>query len=176
MKWPKTLRVAINVSPVQFAEEDFVKIVQRVLRETRLPPERLELEITESVFVSDDEKVQQIFQRLKDLGVRLALDDFGTGYSSLAYLTRFPFDTIKLDKALVCDQSDKKSVLLRSVVSMARGLDMQVVAEGIQTDQDAADLAMMGCDFGQSYLFGPPLGSESVLRLLKERFPLMKRA
>ncbi|THV16491.1 EAL domain-containing protein [Rhizobium rhizophilum] len=168
--------VSVNLSSAQLISSEIYNDVRALLVKTQCDPKRIKLELTESVVMENPEQARLMLEKLKDTGISLALDDFGTGYSSLAYLTRFPFDTIKLDKALVCDQSDKKSVLLRSVVSMARGLDMQVVAEGIQTDQDAADLAMMGCDFGQSYLFGPPLGSESVLRLLKERFPLMKRA
>jgi len=168
--------VSVNLSSAQLISSEIYNDIRAMLVKTQCDPKRIKLELTESVVMENPEQARLMLEKLKDTGISLALDDFGTGYSSLAYLTRFPFDTIKLDKALVCDQSDKKSVLLRSVVSMARGLDMQVVAEGIQTDQDAADLAMMGCDFGQSYLFGPPLGSESVLRLLKERFPLMKRA
>ncbi|MFN3719564.1 MAG: EAL domain-containing protein [Rhizobium rhizophilum] len=168
--------VSVNLSSAQLISSEIYNDVRALLVKTQCDPKRIKLELTESVVMENPEQARLMLEKLKDTGISLALDDFGTGYSSLAYLTRFPFDTIKLDKALVCDQSDKRSVLLRSVVSMARGLDMQVVAEGIQTDQDAADLAMMGCDFGQSYLFGPPLGSESVLRLLKERFPLMKRA
>lgn len=168
--------VSVNLSSAQLISSEIYNDIRALLVKTQCDPKRIKLELTESVVMENPEQARLMLEKLKDTGISLALDDFGTGYSSLAYLTRFPFDTIKLDKALVCDQSDKKSVLLRSVVSMARGLDMQVVAEGIQTDQDAADLAMMGCDFGQSYLFGPPLGSESVLRLLKERFPLMKRA
>ncbi|MDQ0422899.1 diguanylate cyclase (GGDEF)-like protein/PAS domain S-box-containing protein [Peteryoungia aggregata LMG 23059] len=168
--------VSVNLSSAQLISSEIYNDIRALLVKTQCDPKRIKLELTESVVMENPEQARLMLEKLKDTGISLALDDFGTGYSSLAYLTRFPFDTIKLDKALVCDQSDKKSVLLRSVVSMARGLDMQVVAEGIQTDQDAADLAMMGCDFGQSYLFGPPLGAESVLRLLKERFPLMKRA
>jgi EAL domain-containing protein (putative c-di-GMP-specific phosphodiesterase class I) len=117
-----------------------------------------------------------VLQKLKEAGIGLALDDFGTGYSSLAYLTRFPFDTIKLDKTLVRDSSDKKAIVLRSVISMARELEMKVVAEGIESNEDAIELAKMGCNYGQSYLFGPPIPSESVLRLLRDRFPLTKRA
>ncbi|MDR7028935.1 EAL domain-containing protein [Rhizobium rosettiformans] len=168
--------VSVNLSSAQLISSDIYNDIRAMLVKTQCDPRRIKLELTESVVMENPEQARLMLEKLKDTGISLALDDFGTGYSSLAYLTRFPFDTIKLDKALVCDQSDKRSVLLRSVVSMARGLDMQVVAEGIQSDQDAADLAMMGCDYGQSYLFGPPLGAESVLRLLKERFPLMKRA
>ncbi|KPF46800.1 diguanylate cyclase [Rhizobium sp. AAP43] len=168
--------VSVNLSSAQLISSELYNDVRAMLTKTQCDPSRIKLELTETVVMENPEQARLMLEKLKATGISLALDDFGTGYSSLSYLTRFPFDTIKLDKALVCDQSDKRSVLLRSVVSMARGLDMQVVAEGIQSDQDAADLAMMGCEFGQSYLFGPPLGAESVLRLLKERFPLMKRA
>lgn len=168
--------LSVNLSSAQLISSEIYNDVRAMLIKTQCDPKRIKLELTESVVMENPEQARLMLEKLKDTGISLALDDFGTGYSSLAYLTRFPFDTIKLDKALVCDQSDKRAVLLRSVISMARGLEMTVVAEGIQTDQDAADLAMMGCEYGQSYLFGPPLGSDSVLRLLKERFPLMKRA
>jgi EAL domain-containing protein (putative c-di-GMP-specific phosphodiesterase class I) len=126
--------------------------------------------------MENPEQARLILAKLKETGLSLALDDFGTGYSSLAYLTQFPFDMIKLDKTLVSDMSEKGSILLRSVIAMARGLEMTVVAEGIQTDEHAMELAKMGCHYGQSYLFGPPATSEAMLRLLKERFPLTKRA
>ncbi|UJW76780.1 EAL domain-containing protein [Rhizobium sp. SL42] len=168
--------LSVNLSSAQLISSEIYNDVRAMLAKTQCEPKRIKLELTESVVMENPEQARLMLEKLKETGISLALDDFGTGYSSLAYLTRFPFDTIKLDKALVCDQSEKRSILLKSVVAMARGLDMQVVAEGIETDQDAAELAKMGCDFGQSFLFGPPLGSESVLRLLKERFPLMKRA
>ncbi len=168
--------LSVNLSSAQLISSEIYNDVRAMLAKTQCEPKRIKLELTESVVMENPEQARLMLEKLKETGISLALDDFGTGYSSLAYLTRFPFDTIKLDKALVCDQSEKRSILLKSVVAMARGLEMQVVAEGIETDQDAAELAKMGCDFGQSFLFGPPLGSESVLRLLKERFPLMKRA
>jgi len=168
--------LSVNLSSAQLISSEIYNDVRAMLAKTQCDPKRIKLELTESVVMENPEQARLMLEKLKETGISLALDDFGTGYSSLAYLTRFPFDTIKLDKALVCDQSEKRSILLKSVVAMARGLEMQVVAEGIETDQDAAELAKMGCDFGQSFLFGPPLGSESVLRLLKERFPLMKRA
>lgn len=181
MEWEKQtgelpIFVSVNLSSAQLISSEIYNDVRAMLTKTQCDPSRIKLELTESVVMENPEQARLMLEKLKATGISLALDDFGTGYSSLSYLTRFPFDTIKLDKALVCDQSDKRSVLLRSVVSMARGLDMAVVAEGIQSEQDAVDLAMMGCEFGQSYLFGPPLGSDSVVRLLKERFPLMKRA
>ncbi|THV23120.1 EAL domain-containing protein [Peteryoungia ipomoeae] len=181
MDWEKQtgelpIFISVNLSSAQLISSEIYNDVRAMLTKTQCDPSRIKLELTESVVMENPEQARLMLEKLKATGISLALDDFGTGYSSLSYLTRFPFDTIKLDKALVCDQSDKRSVLLRSVVSMARGLDMAVVAEGIQSEQDAVDLAMMGCEFGQSYLFGPPLGSDSVVRLLKERFPLMKRA
>lgn len=181
MEWEKQtgelpIFVSVNLSSAQLISSEIYNDVRAMLTKTQCDPSRIKLELTESVVMENPEQARLMLEKLKATGISLALDDFGTGYSSLSYLTRFPFDTIKLDKALVCDQSDKRSVLLRSVVSMARGLDMAVVAEGIQSEQDAVDLAMMGCEFGQSYMFGPPLGSDSVVRLLKERFPLMKRA
>ena len=168
--------VSVNLSSAQLINNELYNDVRAALAKTRCEPHKLKLELTESVVMENPEQARLILAKLKDVGLGLALDDFGTGHSSLSYLTRFPFDTIKIDKALVRDGSDKRTVLLRSVISMARELEMQVVAEGIESEEDAIELANMGCEFGQSYLFGPPIGYDSVQRLLKERFPLMKRA
>ncbi len=150
--------------------------MRAILSKSRCDPSQIKMELTESLVMENPEQARLVLEKLREAGLRLALDDFGTGHSSLSYLTRFPFDTIKIDKALVRDPSDKRAVILRSVITMARELDMRVVAEGIESEEDAIQLAQMGCDYGQSFLFGPPVGSESILRLLKERFPLMKRA
>jgi EAL domain-containing protein (putative c-di-GMP-specific phosphodiesterase class I) len=168
--------VSINLSSVQLLNHELYDDVRSVLAKTHCVPSQLKLELTESMVMENPEQARLVLQKLKDAGLGLALDDFGTGYSSLAYLTRFPFDMIKLDKSLVRDDSDKKATILRSVISMARELEMRVVAEGIESNEDAIELAKMGCSYGQSYLFGPPMVPESVLRLLKERFPLTKRA
>ncbi len=168
--------VSVNLSSAQLLSSELYTDVRAMLTKTQCDPHRIKLELTESVVMENPEQARLVLAKLKETGMSLALDDFGTGYSSLAYLTRFPFDTIKLDKALVNDRSDKRAVLLKSVIAMACGLEMQVVAEGIESDADAEELAKLGCDFGQSYLFGAPLGAESVQRLLKERFPLTKRA
>ncbi len=168
--------VSVNLSSAQLLSSELYTDVRAMLTKTQCDPQRIKLELTESVVMENPEQARLVLAKLKETGISLALDDFGTGYSSLAYLTRFPFDTIKLDKALVNDRSDKRAVLLKSVIAMACGLEMQVVAEGIESDADAEELAKLGCDFGQSYLFGAPLGAESVQRLLKERFPLTKRA
>jgi EAL domain-containing protein (putative c-di-GMP-specific phosphodiesterase class I) len=111
---------------------------------------------------------------MKDLGVNLALDAFGKGNASLDYLTRFPFDMIKIDPSQILDTTERGAILLRSVIAMAKELGMTIVVEGIQSEQDAIKLGELGCDFGQSKLFSPPVGTDSVQRLLKERFPLTK--
>ncbi|SIR10507.1 PAS domain S-box-containing protein/diguanylate cyclase (GGDEF) domain-containing protein [Rhizobium sp. RU20A] len=168
--------VSVNLSSAQLLSNELCEDLRAIIAKNRCDPARIKMELTESVVMENPEQARLVLTKLKDAGLTLALDDFGTGYSSLSYLTRFPFDTIKIDKALVKDPSDKRAVLLRNVVSMARELDMQVVAEGIETEEDAQQLAQMGCDYGQSFLFGPPIGAESIGRLLKERFPLMRRA
>ncbi len=170
------LFVSINLSSVQLLNNELYDDIRALLAKTHCDPSRIKLELTESQVMENPEQARLVLDKLHDAGIGLALDDFGTGYSSLAYLTRFPFDTIKLDKAMVRDDSDKKAVLLRSVISMARELNMRVVAEGIESEEDALELAKIGCTYGQSFIFGPPMGSDSVLRLLKERFPLTKRA
>ncbi|MBN8950457.1 MAG: sensor domain-containing phosphodiesterase [Rhizobium sp. 60-20] len=170
------LFVSINLSSVQLLNNELYDDIRALLAKTHCDPHRIKLELTESQVMENPEQARLVLDKLRDAGIGLALDDFGTGYSSLAYLTRFPFDTIKLDKAMVRDDSDKKAVLLRSVISMARELNMRVVAEGIESEEDALELAKIGCTYGQSFIFGPPMGSDSVVRLLKERFPLTKRA
>ena len=170
------LFVSINLSSVQLLNNELYDDIRALLAKTHCDPSRIKLELTESQVMENPEQARLVLDKLREAGIGLALDDFGTGYSSLAYLTRFPFDTIKLDKALVRDDSDKKAVLLRSVISMARELNMRVVAEGIESEEDALELAKIGCSYGQSFIFGPPMGSDSVIRLLKERFPLTKHA
>ena len=170
------LFVSVNLSSAQLLNNDLYDDVRALLAKTHCDPSRIKLELTESMVMENPEQARLVLTKLHDAGLGLALDDFGTGYSSLSYLTRFPFDTIKLDKSLVRDESDKRAVLLRSVISMAREMNMHVVAEGIESEEDALELAKMGCSYGQSFIFGPPMGTDSVLRLLKERFPLTKRA
>ncbi len=160
----------------QLLNNELYDDMRAILSKSRCDPAQIKMELTESLVMENPEQARLVLEKLREAGLRLALDDFGTGHSSLSYLTRFPFDTIKIDKALVRDPSDKRAVILRAVITMARELDMRVVAEGIESEEDAIQLAQMGCDYGQSFLFGPPVGSESILRLLKERFPLMKRA
>lgn len=168
--------MSINLPSVQLLNNELYEDIRSILAKTHCNPQRLKLELTESMVMENPEQARLVLTKLKDAGLGLALDDFGSGHSALAYLTRFPFDTLKLDKSVVRDTSDKKATVLKWVVSMARELDMKVIAEGIESDEDAMELAKVGCPYGQSFLFGPPMASDAVLRLLKERFPLTKRA
>jgi diguanylate cyclase (GGDEF)-like protein len=156
--WTKPLQVAVNLSPVQFRSDDIVKLVHTILIETGLSPDRLELEITEGVLIDDFSRAVAILRRLKALGVRIALDDFGTGYSSMSYLQSFPFDKIKIDRAFVSnlERSAQSKAIVRAVVGLARGLELPVIAEGVETRAQLDLLARAGCDLVQGYLIGKP--------------------
>lgn len=146
--------VSVNVSPVQFSSPSFVEDVEIALRESKLEPSRLVLEITESALIIDTERAESILQRLAALGVRAAIDDFGTGYSSLSYLRRFPFAALKIDRSFVTDMmsSPKGQALVKSIITMSRELNLLVVAEGVET-QDQCDLLVSHqCTFAQGWL------------------------
>lgn len=166
--------VSVNLSSRQLLRQDLVGDVRNILAGLKLQPNRFRLELTESLVMNNPEQAEHILTRLKKLGVGLSLDDFGTGYSSLSYLTQFPFDTIKIDKSFLDDASSKRSVLVRSMVNMAHELGMAVVAEGIADDQDAQELVQMGCEYGQSYLFGRPMSGEQAFGGLRGQFPLVQ--
>ncbi|SFI37693.1 PAS domain S-box-containing protein/diguanylate cyclase (GGDEF) domain-containing protein [Aquamicrobium aerolatum DSM 21857] len=168
------LSVSVNLSSRELIGRDLVNDVRSVIARANLKPRNFRLELTESLIMDNPEQSAHILQKLKQLGIGLSLDDFGTGYSSLAYLTRFPFDTIKIDKSFVDDTSPKRSVLLRSMVNMAHELGLSVVAEGVADENDALELRQIGCEYVQSFMFGPPLNAEGALKLLKEQFPLVQ--
>jgi diguanylate cyclase (GGDEF)-like protein len=163
-KWPDDLKIAVNLSPVQFSGPDLFNTIKSVLVETRLAPHRLELEITERLFIEDSEKTLSTLHRLKQLGVRIAMDDFGTGYSSLSYLRSFPYDKIKVDRAFVSDLAagTEHVVIVQAVVSIARALGMTTTAEGVETDGQKQFLTALGCDEAQGYLFSAPIPVENV--------------
>ncbi len=170
--WPVELRVAVNVSAIQFVNDDFPQVVQRILHSSGLPPERLELEITESVFMGDTEQTQRIFQELKDIGVRLALDDFGTGYSSLSYLRNAPFDKIKIDQSFVrgsTDTGNHNSALITAIVGLASALKMETVAEGVETEDELELVKERGASHIQGYIFSPAIRHEVLLERLEKR-------
>ncbi|TIU12030.1 MAG: EAL domain-containing protein, partial [Mesorhizobium sp.] len=128
-----------------------VSDVRSVIARANLKPRCFRLELTESLVMDNPEQTAHVLNKLKKLGIGLSLDDFGTGYSSLAYLTRFPFDTIKIDKSFVDDATPKRAVLLKSMVNMAHELGLSVVAEGISDESDALELRQMGCEYVQSF-------------------------
>jgi diguanylate cyclase (GGDEF)-like protein/PAS domain S-box-containing protein len=156
--WPRPLQVAVNLSPAQFHHGDLPGLVHSVLLETGLSPGRLELEITEGVLIGDFSRATSILRRLKALGVRIAMDDFGTGYSSLSYLHSFPFDKIKIDRAFIAnlDSNPQSAAIVRAVIALARGLNLPVIAEGVETESQLAFLSREACSEIQGYLLGKP--------------------
>ncbi|MEB2844631.1 EAL domain-containing protein [Rhizobiales bacterium RZME27] len=154
--WPNQLKIAINVSPIQFRQEDLVRDVHAILLNTGLSPERLELEITEGVLVQDFARALQILRGLKALGIQIAMDDFGTGYSSLSYLQAFPFDTIKIDKSFTAKLSTDTSAdeIVRAVIGLGRGLNIPIVAEGVETEEQRVFLEEAQCQHIQGFLIG----------------------
>lgn len=161
--------MSVNLSGKQFAQPDLVEQVARILRETELPPHRLKLEITESVIMTDANAAAEMMQQLKTLGVQLAMDDFGTGYSSLSYLHRFPIDTLKIDRSFIssADTDLEKLEITRTVIALAWNLGVNVVAEGIETSQQMAQLKLLKCELGQGFLFSQPLDRQGINRLLQ---------
>ncbi|WP_235918960.1 EAL domain-containing protein [Aureimonas psammosilenae] len=164
------LTVSVNVSSRQLIRQDLVNDVRTVIERYSLPPRCLKLEITESMVMDNPERSAHLLARLRDMDVGLSIDDFGTGYSSLAYLTRFPFDTLKIDQTFLRgEHRPERPIIVQSIISMARELDLAVIAEGVETAEDADRLHELGCEYGQSYLFSPPLSQEEVRRRLTER-------
>jgi diguanylate cyclase (GGDEF)-like protein/PAS domain S-box-containing protein len=156
--WPMALQIAVNLSPAQFMHGDLVGLVHSILLETGLAPDRLELEITEGVLIEDFDRGLALLRRLKALGVRISMDDFGSGYSSLSYLQAFPFDKIKIDRAFVMNlgRNPQSAAIVRAVVGLGHGLEMSIVAEGVETQEQLAFLAEAGCDAVQGYFIGKP--------------------
>jgi diguanylate cyclase (GGDEF)-like protein len=161
------LRVAVNLSPRQFQDRELVSMVEQVLAETHFPPTLLDLEITESTAMQNAELSLSILNRLKEMGIRISIDDFGTGYSSLSYLKRFPIDTVKIDQDFVRDLTSDDAAIISAVISMARALNLRVIAEGVETEEQLAFLRREQCSEMQGFLYSEPLTSaefESALR------------
>lgn len=164
------LRIAVNLSPVQFLRQDVVQLVEDALATTGLKPEYLELELTEGSLLKDVERTKLILQNLKEIGVRIAIDDFGVGFSSLSYLKNFAVDTLKIDRSFISTllAGSRDEAIVRAIISLARSLDLRVVAEGVESKSQLACLLDHTCDEAQGYLFSRPLAPEAFEDLLKE--------
>jgi predicted signal transduction protein with EAL and GGDEF domain len=184
--WPADVRVAVNLSPLQFRVGNLLSIVMDALKQSGLPARRLELEITETLLLEKSSEVLATLHALRALGVRISMDDFGTGYSSLSYLRSFPFDKIKIDQSFVRDLAANRDAqaIVRSIISLGAGLGVTITAEGVETEAELSYLRSEGCHEGQGFLFSgarpnaeivglleaqreadvtPPAGAESVL-------------
>ena len=166
--WPDHVRVAVNLSPLQFNDPGVVAMVSNHLQDTGVRADRLELEITEGVFLAEGDSTDETFAKLKGLGVRLALDDFGTGYSSLGYLKTAPFDKIKIDQSFVrgaASTTQRNAAIIRAIVNLADTLGMDTCAEGVETHDDLQLIRDLGVSMVQGYIFGRPMESEAARTL-----------
>ena len=174
--WPNNVRVAVNLSAVQFRSPGLTHVVVSALASSRLAPDRLELEITESVLLQDSKATLATLHGLRNMGVRIAMDDFGTGYSSLSYLRSFPFDKIKIDRSFVKDITTSTGSLniVRAVAAMAKGLGMACTAEGVETPEQLSTISSEGCTEMQGFLLSKPLPVDQIDRLLGTKVAGMK--
>jgi EAL domain-containing protein (putative c-di-GMP-specific phosphodiesterase class I) len=164
----RAVDMAVNVSPRQLRDPAFVETVRRALQRTGVAAHRLQLEITESVLLGDTRENLAALRELRELGVRLVLDDFGTGYSSLGYLKRFPLDVVKIDRSFVAGLPHRRDdvAIVTAVLAFAEALALDVVAEGIETDEHRRALRRMGCSYGQGFFFSRPLPAAEISALL----------
>ena len=166
-RWPEDVKIAVNLSPVQFRSSGLVQTVVNALAASGLPPERLELEITETTLLQDSEATLAMLYQLREVGVSIAMDDFGTGYSSLSYLQSFPFDRIKIDRSFIKDITDGVGSLniVRAVAALAKGLGMETTAEGVETELQREKVASEGCTEMQGFLFSQPRPAHEIEQL-----------
>lgn len=169
--FPAAFRIAVNISPMQFKDDQFSAYIAELLECYQLPAEYLEIEITEGVLIEDEHRAIKTIRTIQELGVRTSLDDFGTGYSSLSYLKKYSFDTLKIDRSFIANIVENKQdqKLARAIISIARSLDLQVVAEGIETQEQSQFIREENCDYGQGYYYGKPVpGDVFAIRYLRE--------
>ncbi|MGZ8321280.1 MAG: EAL domain-containing protein, partial [Telluria sp.] len=164
------VKVAVNLSPRQFHQKDLLPTIRECVERWGIPPGTLELEITETALVSREQEVDVLMRGIRALGVELSIDDFGTGYSSLAYLKRFPVQRLKVDRAFIRDlgRDEDSAAIILSVINLARGLKLKVVAEGVETQEQLAMLREMSCDEYQGFLFSRPVGAADVIGLIEQ--------
>lgn len=168
--WPENISVAVNLSPIQFKTQNLPQLVEAASANSGVATSRIELEVTEGLLIDDTSRVLTIFKDLKKIGVSLALDDFGTGYSSLNYLWQFPFDKLKIDKSFINDLSEddvKARDILSAVVAMGRALGLRIIAEGVETEEQASVLKALNCDLIQGYLYSKPINPIDVIALIE---------
>ena len=165
----RSLSLSVNLSARQVAQPDLLERINEALESSKLNAHCLKLEITESVVMENAEAAALMFKQLRSLGVQLSIDDFGTGYSSLSYLHRFPLNYLKIDRSFVTRlTTENDNAIVRTISTLARNLGMEVIAEGIETEEQYQQLTMLGCEFGQGFLFSRPVNSESVIHLLAQ--------
>jgi EAL domain-containing protein (putative c-di-GMP-specific phosphodiesterase class I) len=169
-KWPKGIKVAVNLSPAQFRSGTLVFEVVSALASSGLSPHRLDLEVTETIMLMDAEATLTTLHQLRELGVRISMDDFGTGYSSLSYLRKFPFDKIKIDQSFIRDLSDAEDTvaIVRAVTGLGESFGMTTTAEGVETEEQLQRLRAEGCTEVQGYLFSPPVPAKKPRRAVEE--------
>ena len=167
-RWPSRLRVAINVSPVQFRNKTLVPAVVSALASSGLHPDLLELEITETVLMMNNDTTLAALHQLRSLGVRISMDDFGTGYSSLSYLRSFPFDKIKIDQSFVRDLIDRPDsiAIIRAVAGLGHSFGMTTTAEGVETQEQLDQMRAEGCSEVQGYFYSKPVPASEIAQLL----------
>ncbi len=169
LKWPSALRLAVNVSPLQFSQPEFVTMVKDILHRTGFPGHRLELEVTESCLFLRDEAIMCGLTLLRDLGIRISADDFGTGYSSLHQLKNFPFDVIKIDRSFVSGDTTKSAEIVRAIAGLAKGLGMKTIAEGVETHEQHRLVMSAGCEEIQGHLISGAMPADLIPVFLRRR-------
>jgi predicted signal transduction protein with EAL and GGDEF domain len=169
--WPDDIRLAVNISTAQLGRSNLVEVVTQALAQSGLPANRVEIEVTETIFLRNDEALLADLHQLHALGVRLALDDFGTGYSSLGYLRKLPFGKIKIDRSFISDLGHdvQSAAVVCAVANLASSLFIETTAEGVETEDQARLVATAGCTHGQGYLFGRPMPNASLIDMLSNR-------
>jgi EAL domain-containing protein (putative c-di-GMP-specific phosphodiesterase class I) len=172
------LRMAVNISVRQFQQQDIAQMVVRILEQTGMAPDHLELELTESSIMKDTDFAIKVLRRLKAMGVKISIDDFGTGFSSLSYLKRLPIDCLKIDQSFVRDATTAPddAALVMAIITLAHNLRLTVVAEGVETEEQLGLLRLLRCDEIQGYLFSKPLPAEALKELLTAGFHSVQRA
>lgn len=164
------IKISVNLSARQFRQPNLIPTISRILEETQLQPEYLELEITESITMQNIESAKAILRQLNDMGITLSMDDFGTGYSSLSYLKQFPFHTLKIDRSFVKDlhSTSQDMAIINAVIALGRGLNLNIIAEGVETEELRDLLKNLGCEYIQGYLFSKPVPAKIATKLLKK--------